>query len=99
MDSGDIKTNKEDEKIDNTSTSIEIKEQSDESKSVSINNIINSETSANIKINKENKENKKSEFESHIIEAYKIISGFYKNENDKNNNIENPINDIQLCEN
>ena len=35
----------------------------------------------------------KSEFESHIIEAYKLISGFYKSndakKNNKNNNLLN----------
>ena len=107
MESEDTKIKKEDEKKDNASTSIEIKEQLNESKltSLNMNNIIISKNSENIKITKDNKENKKSEFENHIIEAYKIITGYYKNENDndKKNNIiedrENPINDIQLCEN
>ena len=70
---------------------------SEESLSISTNNSVNSkinETSETLEIKPERQ---KSEFESHIIEAYKIITGFYqKNESKKDKN-NNKIN-IQLCE-
>ena len=64
----------------------------------------NSKTNKNSETIKIKSEKNKSEFELHLIEAYKIITGFYqtnqaKNDNkSKNKNFQNDKMKIQLCE-
>ena len=70
-------------------------------------NIVASKINQNSETIKIKSEKKKSEFELHIVEAYKIITGFYqskeaKNKNDnklKNKDFQNDKMKIQLCEN
>ena len=72
---------------------------SEESLSISTNKLVNSkinETSETLEIKPKKL---KSEFELHIIEAYKIIAGFYqKNESKKDKNYKDNIINIQSCE-
>ena len=72
--------------------------------SSSENILVNSKTHKNSETIKIKSEKNKSEFELHLIEAYKIIIGFYqtnqaKNDNkSKNKNFQNDKMKIQLCE-
>ena len=109
MEEKDNKSKESNEIKENISLSSEIKEKSEESISTSTNNIIinsKSNETESLKVNPEKNKNK-SEFEQHIIEAYKLLSGFYQNINYKNDdrskksinkeNKNSQIN-IQLCE-
>ena len=93
MESDITKTNEK----ENNSLPIEIKEKAEDSFSSSKNDILNSKNNDVSEILKIKPTKDKSEFENHIIEAYKLISGFYNNNAKNNNNLINDKN-IQLCE-
>ena len=107
MEEKDIKFKEETDKKENIKLSSEINVKSEDSISTSVNNIINSKANESESL-KVSQEKVKSEFELHIIEAYKILSGFYQNPNIKkinknktNINIKEEKNstiNIQLCE-
>ena len=107
MEEKDIKFKEETDKKENIKLSSEINVKSEDSISTSVNNIINTKANESESL-KVTQEKVRSEFELHIIEAYKILSGFYQNPNIKkinknktNINIKEEKNstiNIQLCE-
>ena len=102
--SDNIQNDEDISKKENISLSIENKDKTEESLSISTNILVNSKINDASETIQIKPEKKKSEFEEHIIEAYKIITGFYK-KNDSKNKAQNKTTDdkndkmnIQLCE-
>ena len=90
--SDNIQNNEDIPKKEDISLSIENKDKTEESLSISTNFLVISKINDASETIQIKPEKKKSEFEAHIIEAYKIITGFYKKK-DLKNKAQNKITD------